>query len=245
MLTNNYFNTYYDTESGLRNANSLHQELTQNEYQGIVLFNIDNYNILNKSYSNQTMKNFIKEFIYFIESIIFKEPIELFRVSHNQFAFIAYKKENSFYEDIILEIIKRVAQNNFNILKKTTPLLTFGISLKYEQNLLFDTVNIALSHALKHKKAYSIYTHNIKTNKEKQNKLLNSVKNETFKPNVYNNKEIFYNTKINNFIKEFKEHGVKITLDNYRRDFSNLEKLINLNVAPIKIDASLTKKITF
>lgn len=123
-----------------------------------------------------------------------------------------------------------VASGKYHIITQTMIRKSFEY-FKDKPGLKF-SINFSLSDIL-NKQTRSLLLESLKKYENSQNVVIELLETE----------EISDFELLNDFIKEVKEHGAKIAIDDFGSGFSNFNYILNLNVDIIKLDSSLVQNI--
>ena len=155
---------FYDKLTGLKSHFSLIKDLENAYYPVLFLVDLDSFHNINDYYGFESSNNLLIQFAECL-SMLDNMKYNIYRVHADEFVLFKDIKtgHNSNYKEDLLELVNKIKEYNFTIKDSIEIDLnaTIGLSIGEENPLM--TANIALKHAKKHRKVYTIYDNKIDT----------------------------------------------------------------------------------
>ncbi len=179
----------HDSLTGLKNRMALVDDLHACTISGMILIDIDNFHNYNELYGMEVGNKVLQEVSSYLQSSTLGEKYDLYRIYGDHF--VLRGKYQDIKQHIIESDIKEIVAlfKNFKInidnLNDTLDIdITIGASLGKENTLKM--LEMALKHAKKTKKSYSIYTKNIDNTSYSQELLVwkNKIKEAVLSDNI-------------------------------------------------------------
>jgi diguanylate cyclase (GGDEF)-like protein len=179
----------HDSLTGLKNRMALVDDLRESTTSGLILIDVDNFHNYNELYGMEVGNKVLQEVSLYIQSSTLGEKYDLYRIYGDHFVLRGKYRDikRHIIESDIKEIVSLFKNFKINIENLNDALdidITIGASLGKENTLKM--LEMALKHAKKTKKTYSIYTKNIDNTNYSQELLVwkNKIKKAIISDNI-------------------------------------------------------------
>ncbi|XPV67841.1 MAG: EAL domain-containing protein [Halarcobacter sp.] len=171
MLDSIEYQFYYDHLTGLKNRRALLEDLDNNKYLLFMIINIDKFEQINNLYGDEIGDKILLEYKDKFKELL-PPTTTLYKMHADEFGVISHgSMDLEDFRNIASYIIGDLGKYEFKISEKKTIFINLTIGISHGSTLLLPNADMALKLAKKDKKHYLIYTEEMRTLKEYENRL--------------------------------------------------------------------------
>jgi diguanylate cyclase (GGDEF)-like protein len=171
MLDSIEYQFYYDHLTNLKNRRALLEDLDENKDLLFMIINIDKFEQINNLYGDKVGDKVLLEYKEKFKELLPPTAI-LYRMHADEFGVISHgTMDLEEFENIASYIISHMDKYEFTISKDETIFINLTIGISHGSTLLLPNADMALKLAKKSQKNYLIYTEDMRTLKEYENRL--------------------------------------------------------------------------
>jgi len=151
-------NYYHSQITNLKNENALLEDINNEQFHGLIVFEIDKFGDYNEIYGLSSGNKIINNFAEYLYTVLDKSVYEIYHIHSNQFMIRVKNDKHSF--EMMAKKLLSVTQNFECMLDSENESIKIDITIGMvkEKTYSIQKALIALGHAKKYKKEYSIYT---------------------------------------------------------------------------------------
>lgn len=162
---------YYDHLTSLKNRRALLEDLDDIKYLLFMIINIDKFEQINNLYGDEIGDKILLEYKDKFKELL-PPTATLYKMHADEFGVISHgSMDLEDFENIASYIIGHLGKYEFKISEEKTIFINLTIGISHGSTLLLPNADMALKLAKKNKKHYLIYTDEMRTLKEYENRL--------------------------------------------------------------------------
>ena len=162
---------YYDHLTGLKNRRALLEDLDNTKDLLFMIINIDKFEQINNLYGDEIGDKILLKYKEKFKELLPSTSI-LYKMHADEFGVISHGSiDLEEFENIASYIISQLGKYEFKISDEKTIFINLTIGISHGSTLLLPNADMALKLAKKNKKNYLIYTDDMRTLKEYENRL--------------------------------------------------------------------------